>query len=102
GVGYGDGTVYAFRDLTAERAIEKLKSDFVSTISHELRTPLAAIYRDARTPRRDDVRRGEPQRDGLLEVIANESDRLARIVNDILWAARLETGGLRTTMRERA
>ena len=51
-----DGSVYAFRDLTAERAIEQLKSDFVSTISHELRTPLAAIYGAALTLRREDVR----------------------------------------------
>ena len=100
GVGFDDGSVYAFRDLTAERAIEKLKSDFVSTISHELRTPLAAIYGAALTLRRDDVRLGEPQRDGLLEVIANESDRLARIVNDILWASRLESGGMHTTIEQ--
>lgn len=100
GVGFDDGTVYAFRDLTAERAIEKLKSDFVSTISHELRTPLAAIYGAALTLRREDVRLGEPQRSGLLEVIANESDRLARIVNDILWASRLESGGMHTTIEK--
>jgi PAS domain S-box-containing protein len=100
GVGFDDGTVYAFRDLTAERGIEKLKSDFVATISHELRTPLAAIYGAALTLRRDDVRLGEPQRDGLLEVIASESDRLARIVNDILWASRLESGGMHTTIEQ--
>jgi PAS domain S-box-containing protein len=100
GVGFDDGTVYAFRDLTAERAIEKLKSDFVSTISHELRTPLAAIYGAALTLRREDVPLGEPQRAGLLEVIANESDRLARIVNDILWASRLESGGMHTTIEQ--
>jgi PAS domain S-box-containing protein len=94
GVGFEEGSVYAFRDLTAERAVEQLKTDFVSTISHELRTPLAAIYGAALTLRRDDVPLGEPQRTGLLEVIANESDRLARIVNDILWASRLESGGM--------
>ena len=47
--------MYAFRDLTEERAVEQLKSDFVSTVSHELRTPLAAIYGAAMTLRRDDV-----------------------------------------------
>jgi signal transduction histidine kinase len=73
-----------------------LKSDFVSTISHELRTPLAAIYGAALTLRREDVLLGEPQRAGLLEVIASESDRLARIVNDILWVSRLESGGMQT------
>jgi PAS domain S-box-containing protein len=98
GVGFDEGSVYAFRDLTAERAVEQLKSDFVATVSHELRTPLAAIYGAALTLQRDDVRLGEPQRTGLLEVIASESDRLARIVNDILWASRLESGTLRTTI----
>ena len=95
-VDFGDGKVYAFRDLTEERAVEALKSDFVSTISHELRTPLAAIYGAALTLRREDVLLGEPQRTGLLEVIASESDRLARIVNDVLWVSRLESDGLRT------
>ena len=55
GGGVPHGTVYAFRDLTDERAVEQLKSDFVSTVSHELRTPLAAIYGAAMTLRRDDV-----------------------------------------------
>ena len=98
GVGFDIGSVFAFRDLTEERAVETLKSDFVSTISHELRTPLAAIYGAALTLRREDVLLGEPQRTGLLEVIASESDRLARIVNDVLWVSRLESEGLRTTI----
>jgi PAS domain S-box-containing protein len=100
GVGFEGGTVFAFRDLTAERAVEKLKSDFVSTVSHELRTPLAAIYGAALTLRREDIPLGEPQRTGLLEVIASESDRLARIVNDILWASRLESGTMQTTIQK--
>src|SRR5439155_15619649 len=79
-------------------AVEPLKSAFVSTVSHELRTPLAAIYGAALTLRREDVPLGEPQRSGLLEVIASESDRLARIVNDILWASRLESGTMHTTI----
>jgi PAS domain S-box-containing protein len=98
GVGFDDGSVYVFRDLTEERAVETLKSDFVSTISHELRTPLAAIYGAALTLRREDVLLAEPQRVGLLEVIASESDRLARIVNDVLWVSRLESDGLRTSI----
>jgi PAS domain S-box-containing protein len=91
-VRFPGGTVYAFRDMTEERAVEQMKSDFVSTISHELRTPLAAIYGAALTLRRDDIRLEESQRTGLLDVISGESDRLARIVNDILWASRLDSG----------
>ena len=78
--------------MTEERAVEQLKSDFVSTVSHELRTPLAAIYGAALTLQRDDVRLEESQRTGLLDVISSEADRLARIVNDILWASRLDSG----------
>jgi len=94
-VRFPGGTVYAFRDLTEERAVEQLKSDFVATVSHELRTPLAAIYGAALTLQREDVRLEESQRDGLLSIVASESDRLARIVNDILWASRLDSGQMR-------
>jgi PAS domain S-box-containing protein len=91
-VRFPGGTVYAFRDVTDERAVEQMKTDFVSTVSHELRTPLAAIYGAAMTLRRHDVAVEEAQRDRLLEVVSSEADRLARIVNDILWASRLESG----------
>jgi signal transduction histidine kinase len=91
-VRFPGGTVYAFRDVTDERAVEQLKTDFVSTVSHELRTPLAVIYGAAMTLRRRDVVVDEPQRDRLLEVVSSEADRLARIVNDILWASRVESG----------
>jgi signal transduction histidine kinase len=79
--------------LTDEQRVERLKSEFVSTISHELRTPLAAIYGAALTLRREEPAL-EAQREGLLDVIAGEAERLARIVNDILWASRLESGTL--------
>jgi PAS domain S-box-containing protein len=91
-VRFPGGTVYAFRDVTDERAVEQMKTDFVSTVSHELRTPLAAIYGAAMTLRRRDVAVEPAQRDRLLEVVSSEADRLARIVNDILWASRLESG----------
>jgi PAS domain S-box-containing protein len=86
------GTVYAFRDLTEEHAVEQLRSDFVSTVSHELRTPLAAIYGAAMTLRREDVALEPEQQQGMLGVIGAESERLARIVNDILLASRLDSG----------
>jgi PAS domain S-box-containing protein len=98
GVAFVEGTVYAFRDLTEEYAIERLKSDFVSTVSHELRTPLAAIYGAAMTLQRTDVALGDDQRIGLLGVVAGESERLARIVNDVLWASRLDSGVLEVSI----
>jgi PAS domain S-box-containing protein len=94
GVGFREGTVYAFRDLTEERALEQLKNEFVATVSHELRTPLAAIYGAAVTLRRDDLPLGQDQRENLLGIVASEADRLARTVNDILWTSRLDSGTL--------
>jgi PAS domain S-box-containing protein len=91
GVGLEEGTVYAFRDLTEERALEKMKSDFVSTISHELRTPLASVYGAAVTLSRRESDLDETQRGRLLAVIASEAERLARIVSDILLASRLDS-----------
>jgi two-component system, OmpR family, phosphate regulon sensor histidine kinase PhoR len=86
--------VYAFRDLTEERRVEQLKTEFVATASHELRTPLAAVYGAAMTLRRPDIGSDPAVQTRLLAVIAEESDRLARTINDILWASKLETGQL--------
>ncbi|MDQ3889268.1 MAG: GAF domain-containing protein [Actinomycetota bacterium] len=94
GVRFAEGTVYTFRDLTEERRLDELKTEFVATASHELRTPLAAVYGAAMTLRRRDLALDEDRRDLLLSVIAQEADRLARTVNDILWASRLEAGRL--------
>jgi PAS domain S-box-containing protein len=91
-VRFDEGTVYAFRDLTEDRALEQMRSDFVATVSHELRTPLAAIYGAAVTLRRTDLDLAAEVRDRLLEVVADESDRLAQIVNDVLLASHLDSG----------
>jgi PAS domain S-box-containing protein len=99
-VGYEDGTVYAFRDLTEERALESMRQDLVATVSHELRTPLAAIYGAALTLRRGDVELEAELRDKLLEVVVEESARLSEIVNDLLLASQLDSGKLRVTIEQ--
>jgi PAS domain S-box-containing protein len=95
GVKFADGVVYAFRNLTEERALEELKGEFVATVSHELRTPLAAIYGSAQTLRRDDLELDDARRESLLDVIADESERLTRIAGDILLANTLDSDRLR-------
>ena len=94
GVAFDDGVVYAFRNLTEERALEELKGEFVATVSHELRTPLAAIYGSAQTLLREDIELDESRRASLLRVIAQESERLSRIAGDILLANNLDSGRL--------
>jgi len=94
GVGFDEGTVYAFRDLTEERALEQIRQDLVSTVSHELRTPLAAIYGSALTLARADLELEAAMHSKLLEIIVEESARLADIVNDLLLASQLDAGRL--------
>jgi PAS domain S-box-containing protein len=97
GVAFEDGTVYTFRDVTEERRLEEARTDFVATVSHELRTPLAAIYGAALTLRRSDVEVDAAGREQLLSTIADQSDRLARIVEEILLTSRLAAGELRVS-----
>ena len=92
GVTFSDGVVYAFRSLTEERALEELKGEFIATVSHELRTPLAAIYGSAQTLLREDIELDESGQKRLLDVIAQESERLSRIADDILFANKLDSG----------
>jgi PAS domain S-box-containing protein len=88
------GRIFAFRDVSSERVVEQMKSDFVATVSHELRTPLTSIYGFAETLLRGDIDFSDAERGTFLSYIASESERLIRIADDLLNVARLETGML--------
>jgi PAS domain S-box-containing protein len=92
------GRIFAFRDISADRLVEQMKSDFVSTVSHELRTPLTSIYGFAETLLRQDVLFGESERATFLGYIASESQRLTQIVDALLNVARLDTGDLQVNL----
>ena len=86
------GRLYVFRDVTREREVERMKSEFISMISHELRTPLTSIkgYTDL-------IFDGEagpitPDQTEFLEVIRQNADRLMALVNDLLDMSRIEAG----------
>lgn len=94
------GRIFAFRDISIERAVEQMKSDFVSTVSHELRTPLTSIYGFAETLLRQDVLFGETERETFLRYIASESERLTAIVDRLLSVAQLDTGAITVQLAE--
>jgi PAS domain S-box-containing protein len=94
GVSFDEGTVFAFRDVSEEHKLEHIRQDLVATVSHELRTPLAAIYGSALTLKRDDLPDAEDIRGRLLDVIVDESTRLATIVDDLLLASQLDADRL--------
>src|SRR5205807_6553866 len=92
------GRIFAFRDISADRMVEEVKSDFVAAVSHELRTPLTSIYGFAETLLRQDVLFGEEERRTFLGYIASESERLTTIVDQLLNVARLDTGDLQVNL----
>jgi PAS domain S-box-containing protein len=88
------GRIFAFRDVSAERVVEEMKSEFVAAVSHELRTPLTSIYGFAETLLRQDVLFDEEERRTFLGYIASEAQRLTAIVDALLNVARLDAGDL--------
>jgi signal transduction histidine kinase len=99
-VDFGEGTVFALRDVTDEHTLEKTRSDFVATASHELRTPLAAVYGAVRTLRRPDMELSEADRETFLEMIESETARLAHIVDQILLTGQLDAGAVELHVAE--
>ncbi len=100
GPGERIGIIAVIRDITALRELEQAKSDFVSTVSHELRTPLTSIKAYTATLRRQDVEFDESTRQEFLQVIEEETDRLTRLVSDILDVSRIESGRLELKKRD--
>ncbi len=81
------------RDTVEElRRLSALRADFVSLVSHELRSPMAAVIGAARTlqARRESLT--AEQRDAFLALIADETNRLAALVGDVLDTSRIEAG----------
>lgn len=86
------GHVLVFDDLTREKALERMKTDFVSVVSHELRTPLTAIN-GAITILASTMQSGADARQAKLLTMASEGcARLIRLVSDILDLNKLERG----------
>ncbi|WP_284944858.1 sensor histidine kinase [Acidisoma cladoniae] len=76
-------------DRTRERAVERMRADFVANASHELRTPLASLIGFVETlqgPARDDP----PARERFLEIMAREAARMNRLIDDLLSLSRIE------------
>ncbi len=84
------GSIVVIQDVTQIRKLEKMRSDFVSNVSHELKTPLTSIKGFVDTLKGGAI---ENQKTALrfLEIIDIESDRLYRLINDILLLSEIET-----------
>jgi PAS domain S-box-containing protein len=88
------------RDITRSREAEELRSTFVSVISHELQTPIAIIKGYASTLAREDAHWDAATARERLGAIEEEADRLSHLVQNILYASRIQAGGLKMEPEE--
>ncbi len=91
GAALGGGGWFFYRNVRRQAELARLKSDFIANVSHELRTPLSMIHMFAETLEMGRVRSDE-KRQEYYRIIAQETDRLARLVNNILNFSRIEAG----------
>src|SRR5205085_1584403 len=82
------------RDVTREREQEEQRSTFISVISHELQTPIAIIKGYASTLARTDAALDPETLRPRLQAIEEEADRLNKLVGNLLYASRIQAGGL--------
>ena len=84
------GSIIVIQDVTQVRKLEQMRSDFVSNVSHELKTPLTSIRGFVDTLKNGAINQPETAR-RFLDIIDIESDRLYRLINDILLLSEIES-----------
>jgi PAS domain S-box-containing protein len=87
-----DADVVVVRDVTRERQTDELKADFVASVSHELRTPLTPIKGFLMTLLREDRDFAQDRRREYYKLMLMQSQRLERLIEDLLEVTRLEAG----------
>jgi PAS domain S-box-containing protein len=89
------GSVFTFRDTTERRAIERMKDEFISVVSHELRTPLTSVRGALGLLAGGLIEKSPAKGQRMMEIAVTNTDRLIRLINDILDLERIESGKVR-------
>lgn len=90
----GESTVYTvyLQDISERKQIERMKDEFVSVVSHELRTPLTSIHGSLGMLASGLIHSDSEQGKRLLQIATDSTERLVRLINDILDIERIESG----------
>ncbi len=88
------GRIWTLREVTRERDVERLKDDFVATVSHELRTPLTSMMGFLELVREGGAGPLTADQERFLDIVHRSSERLQRLVGDLLFVARLDARGV--------
>ncbi|MCT7990110.1 PAS domain S-box protein [Laspinema olomoucense] len=86
------GAVLTFKDITERQGVERMKDEFISVVSHELRTPLTSI-RGSLGLLANGLLESYPEKaERMLQIAVSNTDRLVRLINDILDLERIQSG----------
>jgi signal transduction histidine kinase/CHASE3 domain sensor protein len=88
------GRIWTLREVTEQRELDRLKDDFVATVSHELRTPLTSMMGFLEMVREGEAGELTDEQQRFLAIVYRSSERLQRLVGDLLFVARLDANGL--------
>jgi signal transduction histidine kinase/CHASE3 domain sensor protein len=88
------GRVWTLREVTQQRELDRLKDEFVATVSHELRTPLTSMMGFLEMIREGEAGILNDEQKRFLAIVYRSSERLQRLVGDLLFVARLDANGL--------
>ena len=93
------GAVITFSDITERRQMERLKDELISTVSHELRTPLTSVVGSLGLLNGGVLGDLAPEVKAMVDIAYRNSDRLARLINDILNMDKIESGKMQFDVR---
>ena len=92
-----EGAILVFHDITELRRLERVRQDFVANVSHELRTPISSIKGYAETLLEGAINDKANAKD-FVEIIYRDSERLAKLIDDILDLSRIESDKMKMAL----
>jgi len=93
------GRVFTYTDVTAEHDLDRMSSEFVSMASHELRTPLTSVHGALQLAMSGTARLLAAEDREMLEISLTNTERLVRLVNDLLDLSKIEAGRMPVVVR---
>jgi len=93
------GRLWTLRDVTAQRDLDRLKDEFIATVSHELRTPLTSMMGFLEMLREGEAGDLTEEQERFLAIVYRSSERLQRLVGDLLFVGRLDATGLELDLK---